>query len=123
MIYRRSTIALVFFILLSGALLAINAQEQRPRPAPAGADERVLQVSEREALRACGASPIAVREIIAKLPRPQGYQCPDWSTHCWCSGGAGSKDCNNLKTSGKCSGDIQTGTSADGNGLAGICKK
>jgi hypothetical protein len=120
---NRLAVAVAFFLLLSGALLAINAQDQRPRPGKGKADERALQVSERQALQACGASPVALREMIANLPRPQGYHCPHWSTHCWCSGGAGSEDCNNLKTSGKCSGDIQTGTSADGNGLAGICKK
>ena len=123
MMNRRSTIAFAFFLLLSGAQFAITAQDQRPRPTAGRADERALQVSEREALRACGASPIALREIIANVPRPQGYQCPEWSTHCWCSGGAGSTDCTNLKSSGNCSGDIQTGTSADGNGLSGICKK
>jgi hypothetical protein len=121
MMYRRLTIAFAFFLLLSGALFAINAQDQRPRPTTAG--ERAPQISEREALRACGASPIALREIITKLPGSQGYHCPAWSTHCWCSGGGGSTDCNNLKISGNCSGDIQTGTSADGKGLSGICKK
>ena len=112
--YSKQFWFICIFILLVGCT--------KPQTVDGPQFER-FNVKDLDVLRPGGQQPAVLDQVILSAGGSQEFSCPWWSTKCWCDGGAGSTDCNDLIASGKCGNSgIDTGTSAGG-GNAGTCNR
>src|SRR5262245_48939300 len=115
---------LVFFVCASMvcAFMVWTGCEKRTAGRPQFGE---FSVTDLDVLKPGNPSPAVLDQLIRSAGGPLEYNCPWWSPKCWCDGGAGSTDCNNLVASGKCGTDatLDTAPQAGAPSLAGTCNR